>query len=154
MLKRSSHRRSKPRVGCVGQSTLAILRGIGEKASKGPGVFEGSSANKVAFSTAAITCDTFRFEAWRPVEHFITNTPNAHRSLRLSTFLAAACSGLMYAAVPRIIPASVAWIDSVGEFIADALDPAAGSTAFARPKSSTLTEPSAHNLILAGLRSR
>ena len=35
---------------------------------------------------------------------------------RLSTGLPAACSGLMYAAVPRIIPTSVAPIVSVGEF--------------------------------------
>ena len=43
----------------------------------------------------------------------------------------------MYAAVPRIIPASVA--SCVGRFArADAAD-AAGARAFARPKSSTLT---------------
>ena len=44
----------------------------------------------------------------------------------------------MYAAVPRMIPAWVAWIESVGEVIAFTRTAEAGSMAFARPKSSTL----------------
>ena len=48
----------------------------------------------------------------------------------------------MYAAVPRITPSSVARAVSVGDSVT-ALDDGAGSTAFARPKSSTLTVPSA-----------
>jgi hypothetical protein len=76
-------------------------------------------------------------------------------SERLSTARPLACSGDIYAAVPRMIPAAVACIESVGEFIAFALpDPPAGSIAFARPKSSTLTVPSARILMLAGFRSR
>ena len=65
-----------------------------------------------------------------------------------------ACSGLMYAAVPRIIPACVACIERVGEFAAFALEAPAGSIALARPKSNTFTAPSARSLMFAGLRSR
>ena len=35
-------------------------------------------------------------------EHFVTIAPNAQTSARLSTFRPRACSGAMYAAVPRI----------------------------------------------------
>ena len=67
------------------------------------------------------------------------------------------CSGLMYAAVPRMTPAYVACTDSIGEFIAaEACDPMldAGAVALARPKSRTFTVPSARTLMFAGLRSR
>ena len=60
----------------------------------------------------------------------------------------------MYAAVPRIMPICVAWPVSVGEVIASALDAPAGSIAFASPKSSTFTVPSARTLMFAGFRSR
>jgi hypothetical protein len=67
----------------------------------------------------------------------------------------------MYAAVPRIIPAAVmlpgaAGLRMVGEFasVAPSDDDASGSSAFARPKSSTFTVPSGRTLMLAGLRSR
>ena len=64
----------------------------------------------------------------------------------------------MYAAVPRIIPTCViAGEVSVGEFDSPASLPllaTAGSIAFAKPKSSTLTVPSGRTLTLAGLRSR
>ena len=53
-----------------------------------------------------------------------------------------------------ITPICVARTESVGEFIASALDEAAGSSAFANPKSSTFTMPSARTLMLAGFRSR
>ena len=90
----------------------------------------------------------------RPVSISRTKTPKAQRSLRLSTDLPAACSGLMYAAVPRMTPAWVAWIESVGEFIACAFVADGGSTAFARPKSSTFTVLSGRSLMFAGFRSR
>ena len=44
-------------------------------------------------------------------------------SVRLSTGLPRACSGLMYAAVPRIIPAAVARAVSVGECVTPAEAP-------------------------------
>ena len=61
----------------------------------------------------------------------------------------------MYAAVPRIIPIAVIARDVIVGDI-DRLVGAAptGSSAFARPKSSTLTVPSARTLMLAGFKSR
>jgi hypothetical protein len=74
---------------------------------------------------------------------------------RLSTVFPRACSGAMYAAVPRIIPACVI----AGEVIVGAIDALAaiapaGSIAFASPKSNTFTVPLARTLMFAGLRSR
>jgi hypothetical protein len=73
--------------------------------------------------------------------------------------LAARCSGVMYAAVPRISPAAViAGEVIVGElrtsFPPDPPDPPdlpAEPIAFAKPKSSTLTVPSSRTLMFAGL---
>ena len=53
-----------------------------------------------------------------------------------------------------MIPACVACIEMVGEFIAFALDALVGSIAFASPKSSTFTVPSGRTLMFAGFRSR
>ena len=64
-------------------------------------------------------------------------------SARLSTAFPRACSGDMYAAVPRIIPACVIAGDViVGEFDASVDSLPAGSSAFAKPKSRTFTVPS------------
>jgi hypothetical protein len=70
-----------------------------------------------------------------------------------------ACSGLMYAAVPRISPTPVAAGEvKVGDSdrkLSVAWAAAAPAwTALARPKSSTLTVPSERTLMLAGFRSR
>jgi hypothetical protein len=75
-------------------------------------------------------------------------------SVRLSIDFPRACSGDMYAAVPRMTPACViAGVVIVGDI--DTPDvTAAGSNALARPKSNTLTVPSGRTLMLAGLRSR
>ena len=79
-------------------------------------------------------------------------------SARLSTGFPRACSGDMYAAVPMTIPISVA--AAVNEIVGEALvglkpcAPYEGSSAFARPKSSTFTVPSVLILMLAGFRSR
>src|ERR1039458_5920932 len=67
-------------------------------------------------------------------------------SARLSTTSPRACSGDIYAAVPRMRPFSV--IDTVAE-------PVAGPwVAFASPKSRIFTTPSRVTLMLAGFRSR
>ncbi len=61
----------------------------------------------------------------------------------------------MYAAVPRIIPASViAGVVTVGNCVTFGDEPAGGSIAFARPKSSTFTTLSSRTLMFAGFRSR
>ena len=74
-------------------------------------------------------------------------------SARLSTVFPRACSGLMYAAVPRIIPACViAGVVIVGDIDRLGDEPAAGSIAFARPKSSTFTVPSGAHLDVRGLQ--
>ena len=76
-------------------------------------------------------------------------------SLRLSAGRPLACSGLMYAAVPRIIPACViAGVVIVGDIDALGNAPDAGSIALAKPKSSTFTVPSSRTLMFAGFRSR
>ena len=52
----------------------------------------------------------------RPASISNSTAPNAQMSARLSTVFPRACSGDMYAAVPRIIPASViAGVVIVGE---------------------------------------
>ena len=53
-----------------------------------------------------------------------------------------------------IRPICVAWAVSVGEFARLPPDELDGSAAFARPKSSTFTVPSARTLMFAGFRSR
>jgi hypothetical protein len=70
-----------------------------------------------------------------------------------STTLPRACSGAMYAAVPRMSPACVACIDNVGDIVALPAGET-GSNALARPKSNTFTAPSDRTLMLAGFRSR
>src|SRR5215471_21641412 len=85
-----------------------------------------------------------------PVSISQRTTPNAHTSARLSTGCPVACSGAMYAAVPRISPACVARIDKVGELVIAAFDVGSGSNALANPKSNTLTTPSLVTLTFAG----
>ncbi len=76
-------------------------------------------------------------------------------SARLSTGLPFACSGLIYAAVPRMKPACViAGVVIVGDNERLLLPIGAVSIAFANPKSSTFTAPSGVSLMLAGFRSR
>jgi hypothetical protein len=77
-------------------------------------------------------------------------------SARLSTGLPFACSGAMYAAVPRMRPAAVivAGLVNVGDAGPDAAGSPDRSMALARPKSRTLTVPSDRTLMFAGFRSR
>ena len=51
-------------------------------------------------------------------------------------------------------PACVACIEMVGDIVTLGLDEPVGSNAFASPKSSTFTVPSARTLMFAGFRSR
>ena len=107
--------------------------------------------------TAAITCATSSPSKGRRAVNISSNTtPNAHRSLRLSITFPAACSGLMYAAVPMMTPRSVkAGLVIVGASASTAPSLAASeSSAFASPKSRTFTVPSGLTLMFAGFRSR
>jgi hypothetical protein len=81
-----------------------------------------------------------------------STTPNAQMSARLSTVFPRACSGLIQPAVPRIIPARVGEMVSLGEFAG--LEGSDTCATAARPKSSTLTTPAAVIMMLAGFRSR
>ena len=75
-------------------------------------------------------------------------------SVRLSTSVPAACSGLMYAGVPMTAPArDTIAVAGTGSPVAGIA--VAGSRSMAaRPKSSTFTVPSAVVMTLAGFRSR
>jgi hypothetical protein len=75
------------------------------------------------------------------------------KSVRLSTRCPRACSGNMYAAVPRIVPAILEWIVSVGE-LAGSGGGVSVVRALARPKSKTFSRPSGVILIFSGFRSR
>ena len=77
--------------------------------------------------------------------------PNEKMSERASSGLPSACSGDMYAAVPRMMPAPVR-ASPVGSSVW--LEAAEGSLSFASPKSSTFTAPPDPTITLAGLRSR
>jgi hypothetical protein len=59
----------------------------------------------------------------------------------------------MKAAVPRTTPCLVAAIESVGELLVSSVVESSDN-AFAKPKSSIFTTPSAVTLILAGFKSR
>ena len=117
-----------------------------------------SAGNRVQsgslFSTAPrMSCTSSPSNAARPVSISYSTHPNAKMSVRLSTVRPFACSGDMYAAVPRITPAFVAAMLSVGDCERLAFDGSV-SNAFASPKSSTFTFPSGVIFTLAGFRSR
>jgi hypothetical protein len=83
--------------------------------------------------------------------------PNAQTSVRLSTGLPFACSGDMYAAVPRITPICViAGVVIVGDSagVLPGRPAPVDSASFASPKSRIFTVPSGLTLIFAGFRSR
>ena len=126
-------------------SSLRILGGV----AAGNALQSGS-----ARSTAAkISVTDSPENARRPTNVSYSTAPNAQMSVRLSTLFPLACSGLMYATEPRMMPPcvsdSVAVGASEGSFAADA-----ASTSFAKPKSSTLTSPAGVTIILAGFKSR
>ena len=96
-----------------------------------------------------------------PVSISKSTQPNAQTSVRLSVNRPLACSGLMYAAVPRITPIAVTTgLTTAGECGADVGVPwpdcveRGASTGFARPKSNTFTVPSSRTLMFAGFKSR
>src|SRR5262249_27606726 len=88
-----------------------------------------------------------------PVSISKNTTPKDQISERVVVILPFACSGDMYAAVPRITPALVATALKVGELDSDAV-PELLSKALARPKSRTLTLPSGVIFTFAGFKSR
>ena len=105
-------------------------------------------------STAASTSDIVSpSKSLCPVIISHSNAPRPQMSARRSTTLPRACSGAMYAAVPRTTPAAVACVVIVGDM--ETLESRLSIfQALANPKSSTLTMPSGRIRTLAGLRSR
>ena len=89
--------------------------------------------------------------AARAVSISYNTHPNAHTSVVRSVSLPFACSGDMYAAVPKITPGTEAPI-SVGKF--ESVAARWSSKTLANPKSSTFTFPLEVNLMLAGFKSR
>ncbi len=120
--------------------------------------FGSASRSTGRVSTAASVSETVSPSNNRwPASISNRTTPNAQMSARLSTGLPRACSGLMYAAVPRIMPIAVPALVIVGRIVGAEVGPEAvesPTTALARPKSRTFTEPSGVILMFAGLRSR
>jgi hypothetical protein len=107
------------------------------------------------------------WKVWRPVNISYSTQPNAQMSVRRSTSSPRACSGLMYIALPRMLPAPVAPAVAVVAMAVRAMRGAvavgavAGSTprsasrrTLAMPKSSTFTIPVAVSMMFRGLRSR
>src|SRR4030095_16028406 len=83
-----------------------------------------------------------------PVSISNRTQPKAQTSQRLSAGRPFACSGLMYAAVPRITPTpvTIAGVVIVGDCVTFGLDVAAGSRGFSGPKARTLDDPSSRTL--------
>ena len=75
-----------------------------------PGVERGSAvqSGSLSMTAAIVSVSVARPNAGRPVNISYNTQPNAQMSVCASTRCPRACSGDMYAAVPRIIPASVA----------------------------------------------
>lgn len=129
------------------------------------GVEAGSAEKSMsARNTAAIvSLIVSALNNCRPVSISYNTTPNAQMSARRSTGRPLACSGDMYAAVPRITPMAVMAGEVIvgpgsrvpGPGFPESLGPGVPeSRAFANPKSSTFTVPSSRTLMLAGFRSR
>ena len=88
-----------------------------------------------------------------PRQHFVEHRPKRPESARLSTGGPLPAPAIMYAAVPRIMPAYViAGVVIVGDCDTLGDEPAAGSIAFANPKSSTFTVPSGADFDVGGLQ--
>jgi hypothetical protein len=105
------------------------------------GVFAGSAVQSGSFViTKASVCEIVSPSNKRfPVSISHRTTPNDQMSDRLSADLPLACSGDMYAAVPRMTPARVAASVRVGECVALTSCTPGPWTAAARPKSRTFT---------------
>ena len=95
-----------------------------------------------------------RAEAESLVARLEARRPGSARAFAADLTDTDAC-GLLSAAVPRMTPTtlSTAGLVIVGES-ASAMAAGDVSTAFAKPKSSTFTDPSGRTLMFAGLRSR
>ncbi len=119
------------------------------------GVLGGNASKSIASrSTAASTCATDSpLKTGRPTSISQSTMPNDQMSLRLSTVFALACSGDIYAAVPRMTPAAEARV-SVGDCERSTVALSFRASALASQKSRTFMFPSRVIMMLAGFRSR
>ena len=85
-------------------------------------------------------------------QHFVQHAAERPDVGALVDRLPRACSGLMYAAVPRIMPSRVPPMVIVGECDSVGRPAPSRDVAFASPKSSTLTVPSGRDLDVGGLQ--
>jgi hypothetical protein len=107
------------------------------------GVSLGSWSKSIgARKTSDSVCDMVSppNNCW-PASISYSTTPYDQMSARRTTGFPAACSGLIYAAVPMIIPACVAAMVNVGEFCGEDVPALDGCAIAANPKSSTFTRP-------------
>src|SRR5262249_6095677 len=113
------------------------------------GVFAGSRVHSgsVLNISARISPIVSPWNIARAVSISYRTHPNAQMSEVRSMVLPRACSGDMYAAVPKITPGTEALI-RVGEL--DNMVVCGFSNAFANPKSNTFTFPPSASLIFAG----
>jgi hypothetical protein len=95
--------------------------------------------------TAAIVSETVaRAKAPRPVSISKSTQPKAQMSVRLSGDCPRACSGLMYAAVPMMMPGCVAVASAVGASVKP--ESLSAGWSFASPKSEHLQEARGRDL--------
>ena len=108
-------------------------------------------------TAASVSTSVSPANARRPVSISNSTHPNAQMSVRLSTGLPRACSGLMYAAVPRIDapPASSRGVDERRRLrpLSASRRASAPSLSPARSRAPSRS-PSARTLMFAGFRSR
>ncbi len=125
------------------------------RARTGFGVVAGSrfQSGSALMISASVSVTLSPLNAMVPANISKRTHPKPQMSARRSTGRPFACSGGMYAAVPMMTPACVARFGSVGELRMSELT-TGPSSALARPKSSSLTVPSALTFMFAGFTSR
>ena len=119
------------------------------------GVADGNAvqSGSLLMTATSTSVTSSPWKARRPVSISFSTHPNAQMSARLSMAFPRACSGDMYAAVPRMRPSWViAGVVMVGDCETPGDEATSGSIAFASPKSSTLTVPSDAYLDVRGLQ--
>src|ERR1035437_1592267 len=107
-----------------------------------------TSSRRIAVSVVIVESP---WNAFVPVSISYITTPNEKMSLRASTFLPCACSGDMYATVPRIEPSMVS---GAPPMVCVSSVSSVATLIFARPKSRIFTSPESVTITLPGLRSR
>ena len=109
MASRTSAMSRARRLGSFVRQTRSVWR-----SSAGVSAGNASQAGSFLNTYASVSNTSSPANARLPVNISYSTTPNAQTSALLSTRLPLACSGLMYAAVPRMTPSRVVSRVSVG----------------------------------------